>query len=220
LEAIRNNLVRLLHRIGYSSDWEERQLRCLKHNADAGLRQVRVFQRVKTPQADFLPGHYTGKVMDRVRFGRALGYGARHAAKTVLQAVEAAAAPAPEGHAARRPANTVEDVARTVGEAHRTVQQAQTQVRGAAVNAARAGGKSMFAPVKRFSGVLWLEVTGTFFTLIALFLSQSVWRLRAGFRLSPTAHDAQKLYIYTAIFLLFAYFAVSSFVRARRRERR
>jgi hypothetical protein len=32
--------------------------------------------------------------MDRVRFGRALGYGARHAAKTVMQAVDAASTPA------------------------------------------------------------------------------------------------------------------------------
>jgi hypothetical protein len=158
--------------------------------------------------------------MDRVRFGRALGYGARHAAKTVLQVVEAAAAPAPEGAATRPPANAVKEAARTFGEAHRTVQQAKVQVRGAAVNAAKVGGRSMFAPVKKFSGVLWLEVTGTFFAVIALFLSQSVWQLRAGFRLPPTAHDAQRLYLHTAIFLLFAYFAVSSFVRARRRERR
>lgn len=158
--------------------------------------------------------------MDRVRFGRALGYGARHAAKTVLQAVEAAAAPSPEGQPQRPPATTVEEVARSVGEAHRTVQQAKAQVRGAAVNAAKVGGKSMFAPVKKFSSVLWLEVTGTFFAVIALFVSQSVWQLRAGFRLPPTAHDAQRLYLHVAIFLLFAYFAVSSFVRARRRERR
>jgi hypothetical protein len=113
----------------------------------------------------------------------------------------------------------VQDVARGVGEAHRTVQQAKSQVRGAVTNAAKVGGKSMFAPVQRLSGALWLEVTGTFFALIALFLSQSVWKLRAGFRLPPTTHDAQKLYLYTLIFLLFAYFAVSSFVRARRRER-
>jgi hypothetical protein len=114
----------------------------------------------------------------------------------------------------------VEEVARTVGEAHRTVQATQAQVRGAVANAAKVGGKSMFAPIKKLSGVLWLEVTGTFFALIALFLSQNVWRLRAGFRLPPTAHDAQRLYLYTVIFLMFAYFAVSSFVRARRRERR
>jgi hypothetical protein len=158
--------------------------------------------------------------MDRVRFGRALGYGARHAAKTVMQAVEAATAPAPEGAAARRPASSVEEVARSVGEAHRSVQQAQSQVRGAVTNAAKVGGKSIFASVTRLSGVLWLEVTGTFFAVFALFLSQSVWKLRAGFRLPPTAPDAQRLYLHTAIFLAFAYFAVSSFVRARRRERR
>ncbi len=166
--------------------------------------------------------------MDRVRFGRALGYGARHAAKAVMQAVEAAAAPSaetagrPAGSAAGRPAAspTLEEMARTAGEAHRSVQQAKSQVRGAVTNAAKVGGKSMFAPVARFSGVLWLEVTGTFFAVIALFVGQGAWQLRGGFRLPPTAHDAQRLYLHTAIFLLFAYFAVSSFVRARRRERR
>ncbi len=162
--------------------------------------------------------------MDRVRFGRALGYGARHAAKTVMQAVEAAASPSPEttGRPASRPAAspTLQEAARTVGEAHRSVQQAKSQVRGAATQAAKVAGKSIFAPLARFSGVLWLEVTGTFFALIALFLSQSVWKLRAGFRLPPTSPDALRLYLYTVIFFAFAYFAVSSFVRARRRERR
>jgi uncharacterized membrane protein len=100
------------------------------------------------------------------------------------------------------------------------VQQAKSQVRGVVTNAAKVGGKSMFAPVARFSGVLWLEVTGTFFALIALFVGQGAWQLRGGLRLPPTAPAAQKLYLHTAIFLLFAYFAVSSFVRARRRERR
>src|ERR1700723_2466178 len=38
---------------------------------------------------------YTGGAMDRVRFGRALGYGARHAAKTLLQAADAASTPSP-----------------------------------------------------------------------------------------------------------------------------
>ncbi len=158
--------------------------------------------------------------MDRVRFGRA--------SKAVMQAVEAAAAPPaetagrPPGSSAGRPtaSPTLQEVARTAGEAHRNVQQAKSQVRGVVTNAAKVGGKSMFAPVARFSGVLWLEVTGTFFALIALFVGQGAWQLRGGLRLPPTAPAAQKLYLHTAIFLLFAYFAVSSFVRARRRERR
>src|SRR6202789_1885492 len=36
---------------------------------------------------------YTEEAMDRVRFGRALGYGARHAAKTLMQAADAASTP-------------------------------------------------------------------------------------------------------------------------------
>jgi hypothetical protein len=139
-----------------------------------------------------------------------------------MQAVEAATAPSAEGTQAARPvaSSTIHEVARTAGEAHRSVQQAKSQVRGAAKQAAKVAGKSIFAPLARFSGVLWLEVTGTFFALIALFVGQGAWQLRGGFRLPPSAPVAQKAYLHTAIFLLFAYFAVSSFVRARRRERR
>ena len=78
----------------------------------------------------------------------------------------------------------------------------------------------MLTPVKRFSSVLWLEVTGTFFALFALFLGQGVWRLHNSFKASPTSSEAHKAYFYLAMFLVFAYFSISSFVRANRRQRR
>ncbi len=95
------------------------------------------------------------------------------------------------------------------------MQQTKSQVR----NAARMAGKSALAPVAKFSSVLWLEVTGTFFGLVALVMGQAVWKQRANFHLAPSAHEAQKVYAYLAIFLVFVYFAVSSFVRASRRQR-
>jgi len=179
------------------------------------MRQVRFFQRRKLSQ-------YT-VAMDKVRLGRALGYGARHAAKTLAKVVDAASAPGVAGTSAAAPraANPeaprpMAEATRTVMEAHQAVQQARSQVRGAAKTA----GRSVLAPVAKFSSVLWLEVTGTFFTLIALFVGQGAWKLRSAFRLSPATHEAQRLYLHTAVFLLFVYFAVSSFLRARRRQRR
>ena len=96
------------------------------------------------------------------------------------------------------------------------MQSTKSQVK----HAAKVAGKSALAPVAKFSSVLWLEVTGTFFGLVALVMGEAVWKLRANFHLAPSAPEARKLYMYLAIFLVFLYFAVSSFVRAARRQRR
>jgi hypothetical protein len=158
--------------------------------------------------------------MDKERLGRALGYGARHAAKTLAQAVDAATSPSPTG--AARPAATSSrqtaggDVVRSVVEAHRTVSETKSRVRGAAKQA----GKSAFAPVAKFSSVLWLEVTGTFFALVAFAMFEGVWRLRAAMQMARNSPERLKLYGCVALGALFVYFAASNFVRAARRQRR
>jgi len=163
--------------------------------------------------------------MDRVRLGRALGYGARHATKTLISAVDAATAPNPSAGTATsqraaqpNPANTPPQPSpiAQVAEAYRTVAEVKKNAR----THARGLGQSVLTPVKRFSSVLWLEVTGTFFALFALVLGQGVWRLRNSFKASPLSPEAHKAYFYLALFLVFAYFSVSSFVRANRRQRR
>ena len=167
--------------------------------------------------------------MDRVRLGRALGYGARHATKTLMSAVDAATAPNPSAETSQRAAeptsaNTTPQpspIAQAspiaqVTEAYRTVAEVKKNAR----THARGLGQSVLTPVKRFSSVLWLEVTGTFFALFALFLGQGVWRLRNSFKAWPITPETHKAYFYLAVFLVFAYFSVSSFVRASRRQRR
>ena len=148
--------------------------------------------------------------MDKVRLGRALGYGARHAAKSVVKAVDAASAPNPT-RAVQRPAESRPSMAAQV-------EQARTQVVQTRKHAGRLG-RSVWSPLARFSSVLWLQVTGSFFAVIAAFLAQGVWKQRFAARMwgSP---DATRFYIVTAVFATFAYLAVSSFVRAWRRERR
>ncbi len=157
--------------------------------------------------------------MDRVRFGRALGYGARHAAKSLMKAADAASSPNPTAagpaRAGSRPATaqpTVSRVVERVVETRRTVAQTQK-------HAGRLG-RSVWSPVARFSGVLWLQVTGTFFTLLAVFLSQGLWKQRGAVRLPLHSHAAAMFYLQLAAFVGFAYFAISNFVRAYLRERR
>jgi hypothetical protein len=143
--------------------------------------------------------------MDRVRLGRALGYGARHAAKTLAQAVDAATTPPA---APSKPRVTVAEVRSRVAAAPESARRVAGQ--------ARVAGRSVWSPVARFSSVLWLQVTGTFFLLIAAVFVGGLWKLR-GAAHSP---DAGRLYVYAAAFAVFAYFGVSNFVRAWRRERR
>jgi hypothetical protein len=149
--------------------------------------------------------------MDRVRFGRALGYGARHAAKSLQKAAEAASAPGPP-----RPATSQPEASRGVVQ---RVVQTQRTVATTTVHARKLG-RSVWSPLARFSGVLWLQVTGTFFTLLALFLSQGLWKARGAMRLPISSHEAEKFYAQFAAFVVFAYFAISNFVRAHLRERR
>lgn len=174
--------------------------------------------------------------MDAVRFGRALGFGARQAAKTVVRAVDAARTENPSRPAASAAATAMPPTrpvpppasasARAVSPVFsasptaRSDAQTGTQARGVQEGLSRFKASAV-EPVIRLSSVLWLEVTGVFFGIFALSTAIAIWRLRADWRAvlrHPEAHGS--LVAPVAIFLLFAYFCISSFVRARRRARR
>jgi hypothetical protein len=78
-------------------------------------------------------------------------------------------------------------------------------------------GQSVLTPFKRAGGVLWLEITGVFFAFFAVFFAQSVFRVHSAWR-QGAEHSHFVLYILLA--LLFGWFAISSFVRARKKEKR
>jgi hypothetical protein len=82
--------------------------------------------------------------------------------------------------------------------------------------AGRQAKDSLMTPVARFSSVVWLQVTGVFFALVAFTMGAAAWRARAGFYAATNSHDAMKAYAYVAVCVLFTYFTVSSFVRASR----
>ncbi len=168
--------------------------------------------------------------MDSVRFGRALGFGARHAAKAIAGAVDAATAPNPTP--VRKPApqptppasstgpanDPIAQAARTA--AHVTV-QAQVRARETSQNVARGSkrfGDSVWTPLKKLSGVLWLEITGSFFGLFAVFAGQAAWTHRADLHSTALNHDDHLHFLaFVAMAAVFGYFCISSFVRAYRK---
>lgn len=186
------------------------------------------------------------ETMDSVRFGRTLGIGARHAAKTLVTAVDAATSPNPSGTAPRTPPSPIaaqpfpqsasrsapksvesptqvptQTPAQRAGQtAARTASGVRSTTRGIA-RGSRRFGEAVWGPVVKLSGVLWLELTGVFFGLFALFAAIAAWKLRIHLHRSPTNADAHThLQLAIAMAILFGYFCVSSFLRASRRGRR
>ncbi len=169
--------------------------------------------------------------MDRVKFGRALGYGARHAARTLVQAADAAAAPGPQKHApnprkaAPSPQKTSPNPCANAASARQHEQAVQTAAARPAIipdaitlrAAGRQARSSLVAPVVRFSSVISLQVSGVFFALIAFTMGAATWRARAGLHAAANSHAAIKLWAYLAVCGLFTYFTLSSFVRAARK---
>ncbi|MEO6805420.1 MAG: hypothetical protein ABI209_04670 [Edaphobacter sp.] len=186
--------------------------------------------------------------MDSVRFGRALGFGARAAAKTLMTAVDAATSPnpsatkgkpttpastsAPPSASAAAPssassASSASDrstVVRAEGpgawigeQTARTTAQAQQTGRGLKEGGRRfrqaVGGRLV-----TLSGVLWLELTGVFFGVFAVFAAGGAWKMRAARHATVTNHDAHMQFLIAATMaLIFGYFCVSSFAKANRR---
>jgi hypothetical protein len=170
--------------------------------------------------------------MDSVRFGRALGFGARAAAKTLATAVDAATAPNPSKTPASPPPEASKPIAASAPEtpagaagaklgqqAVQTVAQVRQTGEGLKRGSQRFG-EATWGPLTRLSGALWLEVTGFFFGIFALFAAQGAWRMRGEWHRTASNGDAHMHLLASAVMaVVFGYFCVSSFVRANRRTR-
>ena len=182
--------------------------------------------------------------MDVVRFGRALGFGARQAVKTVTAAVDAAtaenpsrksagtsasaganaapASPRPQARPAVDPPHTTAPAAMSKAASIAAHGAAQTVIKARGTRQGLRRGSRRFGPTwrtfVRLWGVLWLEVVGVVFGLFVLFAAVGAWNLRGEWHSNAAGH--RKLLGALAMLALFGYFTVSSFVRARRRERR
>jgi hypothetical protein len=73
---------------------------------------------------------------------------------------------------------------------------------------------SLWKPFAHATGILWLQITGLFFAFFAVGFAAYSWQLWR----STRWHD-RHLSLYAAFALLFAWFAVSSFWRANRRQK-
>jgi hypothetical protein len=175
--------------------------------------------------------------MDAVRFGRALGFGARSAAKTLVTAVDAATSENPSSKGAKpaasqrapasearelavAPATRMPTIERPTPSASRSTIRTKPKKR-VGTRGLRQGtkrfGEAVWRPFVRLSGVLGLEVAGVFFGIFALFALGTVWHLRGDWHRTSAGH--QQLIWGLVMLAVFGYFCVSSFVRARRRER-
>jgi hypothetical protein len=162
--------------------------------------------------------------MDSVRFGRALGFGARAAAKTLLTAVDAATSPNPSA-TVKAAAEPTEDRVAAAGvrlgeQAVRTTAQVRQAKEGLAQGSKRFGG-AVWGPFVKLSGVLWLEFTGVFFGIFALFAATGAWKLRNDLHETAANHEAHVHFLLIALMaVVFGYFFISSFVKAHHRSRR
>jgi hypothetical protein len=172
-----------------------------------------------------LPGTTTLSCMDSVRFGRALGIGARAAAKTLVTAVDAATSPNPSNGTKAGPSSSASNKSKVAAAGERAGQQAArttTQVRQTGrglKHGTKRFGEAAWGPFVKLSGVLWLEVTGVFFGIFALFAGVGAWKLRGDFHPTATNHEAHVHLLFSLLMaVVFGYFCVSSFVRASRRQ--
>jgi hypothetical protein len=172
--------------------------------------------------------------MDSVRFGRALGIGARLAAKTMVSAVDAATAPNPSAAKAKQDAaigsaagssSTTGEKAKASGtQLGQNVVQTTAQMRQTGRGLKEGGrrfGEAVWGPIVKLSGALWLELTGVFFGIFAVSAGGNAWKMRWALHETAANHDAHvRLLISVVMAAAFGYFCLSSFVKASRRVRR
>ncbi len=132
------------------------------------------------------------------KFGRVLGVGFRVAGRLAAGHL-AAQRSATQAHPATPPP-TVPDAARAA------------KLLGKATGRGLGG---FLRPFRRVGGILWLEVTGFFFGLFAVYFGVDGWRVRSSIFHGPE----HRHWIISAIAAsLFLYLCLSAFWRARRRS--
>jgi hypothetical protein len=74
--------------------------------------------------------------------------------------------------------------------------------------------------VGRLSAALWLEVTGVFFGIFAVFAAGGAWRMRWALHETSVNHDPHVRFVASLVMaVVFGYFCVSSFVKANRKTK-
>jgi hypothetical protein len=170
------------------------------------------------------------------KFGRALGIGVRVASNLVRERAGQVAAGDGRSQAAPQAAGSVRgknsdapetSSPRSFGAVDENVKHGQEKAwaaararaqktRGVGYGAKRFG-QAVWGPLTHAGSVLWLEVTGLFFALFALFFAQNLYRIRGAWKQGP---EHSHFLLYCAITLIFFWFSSSSFLRAYKRNKR
>ncbi|MGD0368479.1 MAG: hypothetical protein ABSA94_13570 [Acidobacteriaceae bacterium] len=147
------------------------------------------------------------------RLGRALGIGARVAAEKLRDGTAGAAA-AVQRSAATQPAPAAITHPKPTEPA---IPSAPSIAEGSRRLARGAGrfGATLWRPFAHATGILTLQITGSFFAIFTLVFAVHSWQLYK----SAGWHD-HHLPLYAAFAALFAWFTVSSFWRASRKQKR
>lgn len=151
--------------------------------------------------------------MEPNRIGRVLGVGTRVAANMLRQQAQAAAS-APQAGRPASSGNRSGSVAKAVsslGGSQNLRTTGQKVARGA-----KGFGRSLWNPFAHATTVLWLEITGLFFGLFTLYFISNGWKFHHD---SLSGPDHRKFLLYASCAVVFFYFTVSSFARARRKGR-
>jgi hypothetical protein len=142
--------------------------------------------------------------------GRALGIGVRVAGRIAGQRIASSAQPA--ASAARFNIDSVGAQSAVAASTIQAQSQAQTDSHSAVHNSGSlsSGISGFLRPFRRVGGIVWLEVTGSFFLLFAAIFALRIWQNWSG--ISGISRDFA---IGAAI--VFLYLGITSFWRARRR---
>jgi hypothetical protein len=161
--------------------------------------------------------------MEPNRIGRVLGVGTRVAANMLRQQAQAAASASQAAASASKtglPASSANQ-----GNRSGSVAKAVSGIAGAqnlrttgqkVARGARGFGRSLWNPFAHATTVLWLEITGLFFGLFTLYFISNGWKFHHD---SLSGPDHRKFLLYASCAMVFFYFTVSSFARARRKGR-
>jgi hypothetical protein len=134
--------------------------------------------------------------------GRKFGIGVRVASKMVLDRAARSSPPSPaaQGASSQPP-----------------LSQVYAQRGKAVASGARRFGGAIWTPFAHASGIIWLQITGLFFSLFAIVFASNAYKLRQDWAAGP---GHARFLTYCAVTLLFAWFACSSFYRAGKKQRR
>lgn len=148
--------------------------------------------------------------------GRKLGIGVRLFAKAARQGVAAAATSSQPETAASGGASPSGHRPAAIFSTPAGVRQIKVKAGGFTEDAKRFGA-AMLGPMAHTGSVLWLEITGLFFGLFALFFAQNVYKFRQNYAGGP---EHAHFLVYAVLTVLFSAFTFTQFYKARRKEKR